>query len=80
MRDGRLVNLRYSFIMNVESIIKDLREERDSVEQAILSLERLVAGQGKRRGRPPAWMKRLEDVKAEEAPKRRGRPPGKKAE
>jgi hypothetical protein len=65
--------------MNVEAILKDLREERDSLEQAILSLERLGAGQGKRRGRPPAWMKRIEEAQAVEAPKRRGRPAGSKS-
>ena len=39
------------------------------VEEAILVLERLAAGRGRRRGRPPAWMS---------AVKRRGRPPGSK--
>jgi len=39
------------------------------LEQAIVTLERLVAGRGRRRGRPPAWMSAI---------KRRGRPPGTK--
>jgi hypothetical protein len=64
--------------MNVDAILKNLREERDSLEQAILSLERLGAGLGKRRGRPPAWMKRIQEAQTAEAPKRRGRPPGSK--
>jgi hypothetical protein len=64
--------------MNVEAILKDLREQRDSLAQAILSLERLAAGQGKRRGRPPAWMKAVGEAIIAEVPKKRGRPPGSK--
>jgi hypothetical protein len=57
--------------MDVSKILAELREERAQIEEAILSLERLAQGRGKRRGRPPAWMS--------EAPaKRRGRPPGSK--
>jgi hypothetical protein len=55
--------------MNLEKMLTELREEREGVEQAIFTLERLASGRGKRRGRPPAWMK---------AVKRRGRPPGSK--
>ncbi|HZL57839.1 MAG TPA: hypothetical protein VFC21_12180 [Bryobacteraceae bacterium] len=55
--------------MDVGKILIDLRQERDQLEEAILSLERLVRGRGKRRGRPPAWMVEV---------KRRGRPPGSK--
>jgi len=50
-------------------MLDELRGERQHVEEAIIVLERLAAGQGKRRGRPPAWMT---------AVKRRGRPPGSK--
>lgn len=50
-------------------MLADLREEREQIEEAILSLERLARGRGKRRGRPPAWMHEV---------KRRGRPPGSK--
>ncbi len=50
-------------------MLAELRAERDQLAEAILVLERLAAGQGKRRGRPPAWMTAL---------KRRGRPPGSK--
>jgi hypothetical protein len=57
--------------MDVSKILAELREERAQIEEAILSLERLAQGRGKRRGRPPAWM-------SESAPKRRGRPPGSK--
>ncbi len=58
--------------MDLLSIIKGLREERELIEQAILSIERLASQRGQRRGRPPAWMNLLEDV-----PKKRGRPPKK---
>lgn len=58
--------------MDVTKILAELRQERAQIEEAILSLERLAMGRGKRRGRPPAWMAEVE------APKRRGRPPGSK--
>jgi hypothetical protein len=39
--------------MDVRQILEQLIQERDQIEEAILSLERLVAGLGKRRGPPP---------------------------
>lgn len=42
--------------MDIEKMIAELRAERQQVEQAILVLERIALGQGKRRGRPPKWM------------------------
>ena len=62
--------------MDLTAIIKELVDERDLVEQAILSVEKIAAQHGKRRGRPPAWMKLLAEETA--GPKKRGRPPGKK--
>jgi DNA invertase Pin-like site-specific DNA recombinase len=55
--------------MDVAKILVELRQEREQIEEAIMSLERLARGRGKRRGRPPAWMTEV---------KRRGRPPGSK--
>jgi hypothetical protein len=55
--------------MDVLKMLADLRQEREQLEEAILTLERLARGRGRRRGRPPAWMTEL---------KRRGRPPGSK--
>ncbi len=55
--------------MDVTKILAELRAEREQIEEAILSLERLAQGRGRRRGRPPAWMAEV---------KRRGRPPGSK--
>jgi hypothetical protein len=58
--------------MDVTKILAELREERQQIEEAILSLERLARGRGRRRGRPPSWMA---DV---DVPRKRGRPPGSK--
>jgi hypothetical protein len=60
--------------MDVTKILSDLRQEREQIEQAILSLEMLARGRGRKRGRPPAWMSQMAAV----TPKRRGRPPGSK--
>jgi hypothetical protein len=45
--------------MDVTKMLQDLREEREQIEEAILSLERLARGRGKRRGRPPAWLSEM---------------------
>ena len=55
--------------MDILKILDELRQEREQLEEAILSLERLARGRGRRRGRPPSWM-----VEA----KKRGRPSGSK--
>jgi DNA invertase Pin-like site-specific DNA recombinase len=55
--------------MDVLKMLADLRAEREQIEEAIMTLERLARGRGRRRGRPPAWMSVI---------KRRGRPPGSK--
>jgi hypothetical protein len=57
--------------MDVSKILTELREERQQIEEAIISLERLARGRGRRRGRPPAWI-------SEMTTKKRGRPPGSK--
>ena len=58
-------------VMDVNKILVELRQEREQIEDAIVSLERLARGRGKRRGRPPSWMKEVGE-------KRRGRPLGSK--
>jgi len=55
--------------MDVTKIISELRQEREQIEEAIISLERLARGRGRRRGRPPSWLA---------IAKKRGRPPGSK--
>jgi hypothetical protein len=62
--------------MDVTKILDELRSERTQLEEAILSLERLARGRGKRRGRPPSWL--TQEGSGTEVPKRRGRPPGSK--
>ncbi len=42
--------------MNITQIIEELRQQRDQIEEAIISLERLARGGAPRRGRPPAWL------------------------
>jgi len=42
--------------MDVNKILDELRQEREQIEEAILSLERLASNRGRRRGRPPTWM------------------------
>lgn len=56
--------------VNILTILSDLRREREQLDEAIVSLERLAHGRERRRGRPPGWLKE---------PKRRGRPPGSKS-
>lgn len=60
--------------MDIGKILEELRTELQQVEEAIISLERMAAGSGKRRGRPPAWL--LSAREATPPVKRRGRPPG----
>ena len=55
--------------MDVLKMLNDLRQEREQIEEAIMTLERLARGRGRRRGRPPAWLVAI---------KKRGRPPGSK--
>ena len=69
-------------------MLAELRLEREQIEEAILTLERLARGRGRRRGRPPAWLKDaasaaaaladhgdLDDPAVATEPNRRGRPP-----
>jgi hypothetical protein len=55
--------------MDIAKMLADLRQQRQQIEAAIVSLERVTLGGGRRRGRPPAWMTAI---------KRKGRPPGNK--
>ena len=74
--------------MDIMKMLAELRQEREAIEEAIITLERLARGQGKRRGRPPAWMAALKSKQEEEeesgdktdkadkpGAKKRGRPP-----
>ena len=61
--------------MDVNKMLAELRQEREQLDEAIMILERLARGRGKRRGRPPAWMTAT-GVTA--PPRKRGRPAGSK--
>lgn len=58
--------------MDALKILAELLQEREQIDEAILSLERLASGRHRGRGRPPKWM-------SETTKKRRGRPPGSKS-
>jgi hypothetical protein len=75
-------------ILDVDKMLAELRLEREQIEEAILTLERLARGRGRRRGRPPGWLKEAAAelgaennnnavVQLPAEPRRRGRPPGK---
>jgi hypothetical protein len=57
--------------MDVSKLLAELREERDRIDEAIMSLERLARSRAPRRGRPPAWMCTI-------PARRRARPPASK--
>jgi hypothetical protein len=61
--------------MDVSKILAELKAERQQIEEAILSLERLARGRHRGPGRPPNIM--AADFSSP-TPKRRGRPPGSK--
>jgi hypothetical protein len=42
--------------MNILKMLEELRAEQQHIQEAILVIERLASGSGKRRGRPPKWM------------------------
>ncbi len=73
--------------MDVDKMLAELRLEREQIEEAIVTLERLARGRGRRRGRPPSWLKDAgaapeggeapsNTLPFTTEPRRRGRPPG----
>lgn len=56
--------------MDVLKMLADLRREREQIDEAILTLERLAQGRGKRRGRPPSWMKEIREPASKDKAKR----------
>jgi hypothetical protein len=59
--------------MDVTKILADLRQEREQIEEAIMTLERLARGRGRRRGRPPAWLVEMRGRGKQAAAKPRGK-------
>ena len=53
-------------------MLSDLRSQRAQIEEAILALERLASGQGRRRGRPPKWMAAASGGRQEKPVRKRG--------
>jgi hypothetical protein len=47
--------------MDVLKALSELHAERSRLEEAILTLERLLSRQRKRRARPPKWMAQAHD-------------------
>jgi hypothetical protein len=50
------ISLERTLVPMPEERITELKAEREQIEQAIISLELLAQGRGRKRGRPPAWM------------------------
>ena len=71
--------MSYWFAMDIHWMLGELRSEKERLEEAILTIERLAAGSlGKRRGRPPKWMAGAKALGAQlsaktRAPKKRRR-------
>ena len=42
---------------DVNAMVKALLQERDMLDEVIVTLEALVRGKGRRRGRPPRWLR-----------------------
>jgi hypothetical protein len=66
---GRFATLETGYSFNMDNmylvaVLRELRDELELVEGAITSLEHLAVGQGRRRGRPPSWMKQIKDADA----------------
>jgi len=58
---------RYKLVgMDISKMLAELNDEKARLEELILAAERYARGQGRRRGRPPAWMK--EGSKNKKAP------------
>jgi hypothetical protein len=57
--------LRYDSTVDVLKMIAELQQERAQIEETIIAIERLASGQGKRRERPPACLKKHRHQKGE---------------
>jgi hypothetical protein len=65
--------------MNISQIISELRSQRNNLDDAILSLERLALSVAKKRGRPPkrvaeAGVARFIEMGANGTPRRSAKP------
>jgi hypothetical protein len=62
--------------LDMGKVLAELKAEREQIEEAVLSLERLARGQGKGPGRPPQWMADMITPKRRAAKSPRSRPLG----
>jgi len=60
--------------MDITHMLAERRSEIQRLDEAILSLQRLATGGGKRRGRPPKWMASSAEHTAFDAPTRKRKP------
>lgn len=49
--------------MDITAILKELYQERELLDQAIVTLERAQVSTYRRRGRPPKWLERARSEK-----------------
>ena len=61
--------------VDLNRILTELRTEHQLIVDAIVNLERLVRGRGKRRGRPPKWLQQGRGTRV-----RPGKPPRRQPE
>ncbi len=57
--------------MDIGTILQELRQEREQIDELILGFERLASGRGRGPGRPPDWITEI-------TARPRGRPIGSK--
>ncbi len=57
--------------MDFVKILAELRQEGEQLQEAILVIEHLAMGQGKPRGRPPAWMAEAQHESASQRPRKK---------
>ncbi len=66
-------------MVEVKNMLASLYEERARIENAILNLEALAEGRGKRRGRPPKWLVEARERQGKATPSPKPKPKKKKA-
>jgi hypothetical protein len=54
--------------MDLQRMLTELREEQKQIDAAIGVLQKLAAGQTRKRGRPPKWMAAIGEMEVSEAP------------
>jgi hypothetical protein len=59
--------------MDILRMIAELRAEREVIDEALITLERLARDRGKRRGRPPTWMSAMRGAAGQEDGQTRSR-------